>query len=154
MTYSRFLVALAAGGSLALLLGAFGFQFIGELAPCKMCIWQRYPHGAAIGIGVLAFLIPGAALPYLGALAALTTSAIGAFHAGVEQGWWEGPTTCTSGPIGNLSGEELMNQIMSAPLVRCDDIPWEMLGLSMAGWNAVLSFVLFGLWVAAARSAR
>lgn len=154
MTYSRFLVLLAAGGSAALLLGAFGFQYIGELAPCKMCIWQRYPHAGAVGIGALAFLIPGAILPYLGALAALATSAIGAFHAGVEQGWWQGPTTCTSAPIANLSGEELMNQIMSAPLVRCDEIPWQMFGLSMAGWNAVLSLVLVGLWVAAARSAR
>ncbi|WP_420002887.1 disulfide bond formation protein B [Arenibacterium sp. LLYu02] len=154
MTYSRFLVLLAAGGSAALLLGAFGFQYIGELAPCKLCIWQRYPHGAAVGIGVLAFLIPGAILPYIGALTALATAAIGAFHAGVEQGWWEGPITCTSGPIGGLSAEDLMNQIMSAPLVRCDDIAWQMMGISMAGWNAILSLVLAGLWIAAARSAR
>ncbi|OIQ29453.1 MAG: disulfide bond formation protein B [Alphaproteobacteria bacterium MedPE-SWcel] len=154
MTFSRFLVLLAACGSAALLLGAFGFQYIGELAPCKMCIWQRYPHGAAVGFGALALLIPGSILPYLGALAALTTSGIGAFHAGVERGWWEGPTTCTSGPIDGLSSEELMNQIMSAPLVRCDDIPWEMLGLSMAGWNAALSLGLAALWLAAARSVR
>lgn len=154
MTYSRFLVLLAAAGSAALLLGAFGFQYIGELAPCKLCLWQRYPHGAAVGIGILAFLISGAVLPYLGALAALATSAIGAFHAGVEQGWWEGPTTCTSGPIGGLSAEDLMSQIMSAPLVRCDDIAWQMMGISMAGWNAILSLILAGLWVAAARSAR
>lgn len=154
MTFNRFLILLAAGGSAALLLGAFGFQYIGELAPCKLCIWQRYPHGAAVGIGILAVLIPGAILPYLGALAALTTSAIGAFHAGVEQGWWEGPTTCTSGAIDNLSADELMSQIMSAPLVRCDDIPWEMFGLSMAGWNAVISLGLAALWFAAARHAR
>ncbi|MFY1707673.1 disulfide bond formation protein B [Tritonibacter scottomollicae] len=154
MTFSRFLILLAAGGSAALLLGAFGFQYIGELAPCKMCIWQRYPHGAAVGIGVLAMLIPGAVLPYLGALAALATSAIGAFHAGVEQGWWEGPTTCTSGAIDGLSADDLMSQIMSAPLVRCDDIPWEMLGLSMAGWNAVISLGLAALWFAAARHTR
>ncbi|TNJ46815.1 disulfide bond formation protein B [Phaeobacter sp. B1627] len=154
MTFSRFLVLLAAGGSAALLLGAFAFQHIGELAPCKMCIWQRYPHAAAVGFGALALVIPGAILPYLGALAAFTTAGIGAFHAGVERGWWEGPTTCTSGPIEGLSSEELMNQIMSAPLVRCDDIPWEMLGLSMAGWNAVLSLGLAALWIAAARSVR
>jgi len=154
MTFSRFLTLIAAGGSAALLLGAFGFQYIGELAPCKMCIWQRYPHGAAVGLGVLAVLIPGAVLPYLGALAALTTAAIGAFHAGVEQGWWEGPTTCTSGAIDGLSADELMSQIMSAPLVRCDDIPWELFGLSMAGWNAVISLGLAAIWVAAARHAR
>ena len=154
MTFSRFLILIATAGSAMLLLGAFGFQYIGDLAPCKMCIWQRYPHGAAIGIGALALVISGAGLAYVGALSTLVTAAIGGFHAGVEQGWWQGPTTCTSGPVGGLSSEELMNQIMSAPLVRCDEIPWQMLGLSMAGWNAVLSLCLCGLWIAAARSAR
>ncbi len=91
-------------------------------------------------------------LPLLGALAALTTAAIGVFHAGVEQKWWEGPSSCTSGDIGGLSTEDLMEQIMSAPLVRCDDIPWQMLGLSMAGWNAVLSGVLVLVWIAAWRA--
>ncbi|NIZ12683.1 disulfide bond formation protein B [Phaeobacter sp. HF9A] len=154
MTFSRFLVLLAAAGSAALLLGAFGFQYIGDMAPCKMCLWQRYPHGVAIGIGVLALLIPGAFLPYLGALAALTSAGIGAFHAGVEQGWWPGPTTCTSGPISGLSADELMNQIMNAPLVRWDEIAWQMFGLSMAGWNAVISLALAAIWFAAARHSR
>lgn len=144
------LVLLAAAGSAALLLGAFGFQFIGELAPCKMCIWQRYPHAAAIAIGAAALALPGRILPLLGALAAVATAGIGAFHAGVERGWWEGPTTCTSGDIRGLTSEQLMEQIMSAPLVRCDDIPWEMLGLSMAGWNAVISFGLAAIWLLAA----
>jgi disulfide bond formation protein DsbB len=74
------------------------------------------------------------------------------YHAGVEQKWWEGPTSCTSGDIGGLSAEELMDQIMSAPLVRCDDIPWEMFGLSMAGWNALLSAGLVLVWLAAFRA--
>ncbi len=91
-------------------------------------------------------------LPLLGALSALTTAAIGVFHSGVEQKWWEGPSSCTSGDIGGLSTEDLMEQIMSAPLVRCDDIPWQMLGLSMAGWNAVLSGVLVLVWIAAWRA--
>ena len=71
----------------------------------------------------------------------------------MEQGWWPGPTTCTSGPVGGLSTDELLNQIMAAPLVRCDDIPWQLMGLSMAGWNAVVSLLLLGLWIAAARRA-
>lgn len=154
MTLRSFLILLATGGSAALLLGAFGFQYIGEMPPCKMCYWQRYPHGAAVGIGALALLLSGSALPYLGALAALTTSAIGAFHAGVEQGWWEGPSTCTSGPVKDLTPEQLMEQIMAAPLVRCDEIPWEMFGLSMAGWNAVISLGLALIWFAAARHSR
>jgi disulfide bond formation protein DsbB len=148
------LIALAAGGSLALLLGAFGFQHLGGLAPCKLCLWQRWPHAAAIAIGAVAMLLPGRALPLLGALAALTTAGIGLYHTGVERGWWPGPTTCTSGPIGNLTPQELMDQIMAAPLVRCDDVPWEMLGLSMASWNALVSLGLALIWLAAARAPR
>jgi len=151
---SRLLIILASAGSAALLLGAFGFQYIGEMAPCKLCIWQRYPHGAAVVIGAVGLAFPLLILPYLGALAALATAGVGAYHTGVERGWWEGPSTCTSGPIGNLSADELMQQIMSAPLVRCDDVPWEMLGLSMASWNAVASFVLALLWIAAANHMR
>ncbi|MCB4454131.1 disulfide bond formation protein B [Leisingera sp. McT4-56] len=150
----RLLIVLAAGGSAALLLGALGFQYIGEMAPCKLCYWQRYPHAAAAGIGILALIIPGAVLPYLGALAALATAGVGAYHTGVERGWWEGPTTCTSGPIGGLSPDQLMEQIMAAPLVRCDEVPWEMLSLSMATWNAVASFSLALLWIAAANHIR
>lgn len=144
------LTILAAGGSLALLLGAFGFQMMGY-APCKMCIWQRWPHAVAIVIGVVAFFVPRAGLLYLGALAALTTAAIGVFHAGVELKWWQGPTTCTSGDISNLSTDELMTQILNAPVIRCDEIAWQFMGISMAGWNAILSFCLVGLWIAAAR---
>jgi len=138
-----------------MMLGALGFQYIGELPPCKMCYWQRYPHVAAVGIGVLAFLLPGVgltALLYLGAVAALVTAGIGVYHTGVERGFWEGPTTCTSGPIGGLTPEQLMEQIMGAPLVRCDEVPWELFTLSMASWNAIISFALAGLWIAAARS--
>ncbi|WP_281954290.1 disulfide bond formation protein B [Pseudophaeobacter arcticus] len=151
----RILILAATLGSAAMMLGALGFQFIGELAPCKMCYWQRYPHVAAVGIGILAFLLPGAgltALLYLGALATLITGGIGVYHTGVERGYWEGPTSCTSGPIGGLTPEQLMEQIMGAPLVRCDEVPWELFTLSMASWNAILSFALAGLWFAAARS--
>lgn len=145
------LILIAAGGSLALLLGAFAFQYIGGMAPCKLCIWQRYPHAVAVVIGAFALWIRGRTLPLLGALAALTTSGIGLYHTGVERGWWEGPTTCTSGPIGGISAEDLMAQIMSAPLVRCDDVPWEMFTLSMASWNAIASFGLALIWLAAAK---
>ncbi|AUQ74303.1 disulfide bond formation protein B [Phaeobacter piscinae] len=151
---SRFLILIATVGSAALLLGAFGFQYLGEMAPCKLCIWQRYPHGAAVVIGMLALMVPMLMLPYLGALAALTTAGIGAYHTGVERGWWEGPNSCTSGPIGNLSSEDLMQQIMSAPLVRCDDVPWELFSLSMASWNAIASLFLAVLWIAAANHMR
>lgn len=152
MTRSH-LILLAAGGSASLLLGALAFQHLGGLAPCKLCLWQRWPHGAAILIGVLALALPRiAALPALGALAALTTSGIGVYHTGVERGWWEGPNTCTSGPVGGLSSSELLDRIMNAPLVRCDEVAWQMAGLSMASWNALLSLGLALIWLAALRS--
>ncbi|WP_271947233.1 disulfide bond formation protein B [Ruegeria faecimaris] len=155
MTRRNLLVLVATFGSVALLLGAFAFQYLGGLPPCKMCIWQRYPHAVAILIGAAALALPRLAiLPLLGVMAALTTAVIGVYHAGVERGLWEGPSSCTSSSIGGLSAEELLDQIMSAPLVRCDDIPWELFGVSMAGWNAALSFVLVLLWFAAWREGR
>lgn len=140
-------------GSVALMLGALAFQYIGGLPPCKMCYWQRYPHYVAILIGAIALTLSNRALALMGALAALTTSAIGFYHAGVEQGWWEGPTTCTSQPIAGLSAEQLFDQIMAAPVVRCDEIPWDLFGISMAGWNALFSFGLVILWLIAYRRA-
>ncbi|WP_299783460.1 disulfide bond formation protein B [uncultured Roseobacter sp.] len=146
-------IALAAAGSATLLIAAFAFQHLGGVPPCKLCIWQRYPHVIAIVIGLIALRVQSGILIALGALAALLTAGIGAFHVGVEQGWWEGPTTCTSGPVGGLSADALLDQIMTAPLVRCDDIAWELLGISMAGWNALLSLGLVALWLTALRRA-
>ena len=146
------LILLAAGGSAALLLGAFAFQHLGGLAPCKLCLWQRWPHAAAIAIGGLAFFLPGSLLPILGALAALATAGIGLYHTGVERGIFEGPTTCTSGSASAMSSDELFDSIMSAPLIRCDEVAWQMLGLSMASWNAIFALGLAVLWVMAARA--
>lgn len=150
MTKFRTLTLIAAGGSLALLLGAFAFQHIGGLAPCKLCLWQRWPHAAAIAIGALALALGNRLLAWLGALAALATAGIGIFHTGVERGWWEGPSTCTSSGMGNLSADELFDKIMNAPLIRCDEVAWSMLGLSMASWNAIIAIVLAAIWVKAA----
>lgn len=144
-------IRLAVGGSAALLLGAFAFQHLGGLAPCKLCIWQRYPHAVAIALGALALFMPLPALLALGALAALATAAVGLYHVGVEQGWWEGPTSCTSGSIGGVDTNDLFDQIMAAPLIRCDDIAWQFAGLSMAGWNMIISLVLAGFWLMALR---
>lgn len=148
----RFLTLVASAGSFALLAGAFGFQYIGGLAPCEMCLWQRWPHAAAILIGIVSLVIPGRVLPLLGAAAAFTTAGIGLYHTGVERGWWQGPTTCSSGPTDGLTPQQLLDQIMAAPLVRCNEVAWEMFGLSMASWNAVASLVLALIWLAAARA--
>jgi disulfide bond formation protein DsbB len=143
-------VAVAAGGSLALLAGAFVFQAMGY-APCTLCVWQRWPHGAAIVLGVAGLFVPWVVVPVAGAVAALGTAGIGLYHTGVERGWWEGPSTCTSTPVGQLSPQELMEQIMTAPLVRCDEVAWTMAGLSMASWNAILSVLLAVAWALAVR---
>jgi disulfide bond formation protein DsbB len=146
------LTLLAMLGSIALLGGAFAFQYIGGLAPCQLCLWQRWPHAAAILIGVIALATGWRGLLWLGALAALTTAGIGVFHVGVEQGWWEGLATCTAGSISGLSTADLLNPAadVAAP-VRCDAIAWQLLGISMAGWNVIVSLGLAAVWILAAR---
>ena len=147
----KLLILLAMAGSAALLIGALGFQYIGGLAPCKLCIWQRWPHLAAIVVGLVALLVPVRLLALIGAACASLSAVFGVYHTGGERGWWEGPTTCTSGSIGGISGEDLMAQIMSAPMTQCDVVAWQMLGLSMASWNAILSLCIALLWLAAFR---
>ena len=155
MTLTRpLLILLATLGSVALLGGAFAFQYIGGLAPCQLCLWQRWPHAAAILIGVVALTTGWRGLAWLGALAALATAAIGLFHVGVELKWWEGLASCTAGSIEGISTADLLDPTKDvAAVVRCDAIAWQMLGISMAGWNVILSLVLSGLWVKAARTA-
>ncbi len=141
------LIRLAAFGSFALLAGAYMFQALGY-PPCQMCYWQRWPHFAAVGVGVLATLIPARVWPYLGALAAATTSGIGVYHTGVERDWWEGPTSCTGGGL-DLTGDLLSTS--GDRLIMCDQVSWELFTLSMASWNALFSAGLVLIWLAAAR---
>ncbi len=148
---NKTMIGAALLGSAGLLLGAFAFQYLGGLAPCKMCIWQRWPHGLVIVIGLAAYLTDNRMLAIIAGLVVLIGAAIGFYHAGVEQAWWEGPSTCTSGSIQGLTTEQLMEQILNAPLVRCDEIAWSMLGLSMAAWNGVISLGLAALWWLGAR---
>ncbi len=142
------LILIAAGGSALLLAGAFLFQFMGYL-PCAMCLWQRWPHAAAVVIGAVALVVPGRALPLLGALAAAITSGIGVFHTGVERGWWPGPSSCTGGGGGALSGDLLSTD--GPRLIMCDQVSWELFTLSMASWNALFSAALVLVWLAAVR---
>lgn len=151
---SRTLILLATLGSAAMLGGAFAFQFIGGLAPCPLCLYQRWPHAAAVVIGLVALATGWRGLAWLGALAALTTAGIGVFHFGVEQLWWEGLATCSTGSIEGISTADLLNPAADvAPPARCDEIAWSLMGISMAGWNVILSLAFAGLWVKAARSA-
>lgn len=151
MTLTRHhLTLIATLGSAAMLAGAFAFQYIGGMAPCQLCLWQRWPHAAAVLIGVVALATGWRGIAWLGALAALTTAGIGVFHVGVEQAWWEGLASCTAGSIAGISAADLLNPSVDvAAPVRCDAIAWEMLGISMAGWNALVSLGLAGVWAAA-----
>ena len=154
MTLTRnLLILLAAAGSVAVLLGALGFQYLGDLPPCKLCIYQRWPHVAAVVIALGALATRGPALPSLGAFAALSTAGIGFYHTGVERGWWEGPTECSQTMGAGLSTDDLLAAIQNAPMVRCDEVAWSLAGLSMASWNGILSLVLAGLWLASLRRA-
>lgn len=127
----------------ALLLGALGSQYLGGLHPCEMCYWQRWPHAAAIALAALAFTAPAgsgrsANLTLAAALAIAISGIIGVYHAGVEAKIFEGMTTC-SALIHGGSAEDVLKQITAAPIVRCDQVQFQFLGISMAGWNAILS---------------
>jgi disulfide bond formation protein DsbB len=127
----------------ALLIGAFGSQYLAHLYPCRMCWWQRYAHMVAFALALVAFtgpvLSPRARLfTLLAALAIATSGGIGVYHAGVEAHIFEGFTTCDTLPRA-ASTAELLKQITQAPLVRCDEVQFSFLGISMAGWNAILS---------------
>jgi disulfide bond formation protein DsbB len=152
MQITRRAAILVAGiGSAAMLAGAFGFQLIGGLAPCPLCVLQRWPHAAAVLILALALATGWRLWPWLGAIAALTTAGIGLFHAGVELGWWEYISACTQGSIEGLSASDLLDPTKTLPTApRCDQIPWSLAGISMAGWNAILSFGLALIWLFAA----
>ena len=129
----------------ALMAGALGSQHIGGLHPCEMCYWQRWPHEAAIALAIFAFFLKASSRTILVALAAIAilgSGVIGVFHAGVEYHWWQGLTTCSSPGGGTLA------DIMSAPLVRCDAAQWTLFGVSLGGFNAIISIVA-GLWTLA-----
>jgi disulfide bond formation protein DsbB len=121
-----------------LLAGAWGSQLFGGLYPCEMCHWQRWPHYAALALMLVAMAIRdrgySAVLVALAAFAILTSGAIGVFHAGVEYRWWEGLTTCSTTAAGTT-----LRDIMTAPIIRCDEAQWTLGGISLAGFNAIIS---------------
>lgn len=121
--------------------GALVSQYGFGLHPCEMCYWQRWPHQAAILLALLALVLRSndrlmRAFTLLAAIAIAVSGAIGVFHAGVEYGWWEGLTTCSTG----VSGPVSLSDIMAAPITRCDVPQWTLAGLSLAGFNAIFSF--------------
>ncbi len=129
---ARWLALLVPAGLLG---GAYVAQYGFGLPPCEMCWWQRYPHFAALGIAAAAFVLrPAVVWTALAGLAILTSGVIGGFHAGVEYGWWQGITGCSTIP----AAADVMD-FRAAPLIRCDRAPWTLLGISLAGFNFLIS---------------
>jgi disulfide bond formation protein DsbB len=136
-----------------LLAAAFGSEIWGGLYPCEMCWWQRDAHIAGLALAIVATLagrLPdrGRSFVWLAALAIFASGAIGFYHAGVELDVFEGFTQCTASASGG-SAADILKAVLDAPLVRCDDVQWSLFGISMAGWNAILSLgsALTILWL-------
>jgi disulfide bond formation protein DsbB len=134
----------------ATLAGAWFFQLVLDIRPCPLCLEQRYAYYLAIPLGLLTALAAGrdtlrnvllAGLVFL-AVAALGNAVLGTYHAGVEWGFWQGPTDCT-GPIGNLgSAGSLLERLDTVKVIRCDEVQWRFLGLSLAGYNVLISLLM------------
>ena len=133
--------------------GAFAFQYLGGYAPCILCWWQRYAHFAAVALALVSTVAaPKRLWIVLAGLAVLASGLIGAFHAGVEYGWWEGFTACTTTVE---DGGDPLEAIMNAPLIRCDVAQWTLAGVSLAGFNAVISVLsALAIFVLAAKDRR
>lgn len=120
-------------------------QHVGGLAPCVLCLYQRPPHLIAILLAGASLAVRGGlrrTLIALAGLAWLTGAGIAAFHVGVEQHWWQGMAACGGTIAKATTLEALQAQILAAPVVRCDEVPWSLFGISMAGQNLALSLFL------------
>jgi disulfide bond formation protein DsbB len=140
-------VAVIAAATLA---GAWFFQLVLDIRPCPLCLGQRYAYYLAVPLGLLVAFAAARGAPrpllLLGlailVLAALANAWLGGYHAGVEWGFWQGPTDCT-GPVGNLgSAGTLLQRLDSVKVIRCDEVQWRFLGLSLAGYNVLISLLM------------
>jgi len=136
--------------SAATLLGAWYFEFVLKLAPCPLCLEERLPYHVIIPLSLLVAIAALARAPrnliavgFLAiGIAALCGAALGAYHAGVEWRWWPGPTDC-SGPVTDFTRKgPLIDQLQSIHVVRCDEAAWRFLGLSLAGYNVLISLAM------------
>ena len=153
-TSALFLLIASAGS----LLAAFFFQYVVGLQPCILCIWQRWPYAVVIALTILALTVASrapklqAALLALCGVALLFGGGVAVFHVGVEQHWWTGTPGCGVTATAN-SIEALRAQIMAAPVVRCDQVAWSLFGISMAGYNILISLALAAVAFLSARRA-
>jgi len=143
----------ADGAALAALLGSAGiltaallFEHLGGLAPCPLCQWQRAGHLLAL-LGVISLFGPSPFRRFPGLIGSAGSAAVGTLQLGMERGWWSGPSGCGGAPdLSGLSAAEALERMLLATPVPCDAVTWSLLGLSMAGWNALLSALIAGLW--------
>ena len=126
--------------SASLYAGALGFQYVGGLMPCSLCLWQRWPHIIIVLLAVIALFVrmPRLVLKAI-AITAATSVILAAYHAGVEWQLWSGPGGCTASLTNSGDLTSLTNSLLATPVIRCDEVAWSFLGLSMAGWNSLLS---------------
>ncbi len=123
---------------LALLVGAYVSEYGFGLFPCEMCWWQRYAHFAALVLALAGWLKRSLWwVTVLAGIALALSAGIGLFHAGVEYHWWQGLTRCSADLFAD--GGDPLDAIMNAPSVRCDAAQWSLLGISLAGWNFLIS---------------
>ena len=143
MTIGRAL-GLTGAISAGLLGGAFAFEYLGGLMPCNMCIWQRWPHAIIIMAALIGLrgITPTFMMGII-AISAAVSVGLGSFHAGVEWQLWQGPSGCTAALQSNMAAADLVDQLLATPIVRCDEVAWSFLGISMAGWNAIFSLDMF-----------
>ena len=131
---------IAGGISTTLLSGALLFQFVGGFAPCSLCIWQRWPHLAVI---IMAFIglrdVTPRSMLWLIFIAGSASAGLGSYHAGIEYGFWAGPAGCSANLALDGDITALTQQLLATPMARCDQVAWSLFGLSMAGWNALIS---------------
>jgi disulfide bond formation protein DsbB len=141
------LVTLIAAATIA---GAWFFQLVLGIVPCPLCLEQRYAYYLAIPLGLLVAIAARGGMPRplllaglaILALAALANAGLGTYHSGVEWGLWKGPTDC-SGPVVNLgSAADLLSKLDTVKVVRCDEVQWRFLGLSLAGYNVLISLLM------------
>jgi disulfide bond formation protein DsbB len=132
--------------SVAVLGGALLSQYRGGLAPCELCLLQRWPWAAAIIISLIAITVRiRSALPWVALLLAVVFavgSALAVYHVGVEKHWFVGPNACTGAATAADTVEALKARILGQMPVRCDEPAWSLWGISLAGWNLLASLVM------------
>jgi disulfide bond formation protein DsbB len=146
----------------ATILGALGFEHIGGYLPCPLCLQQRYAYYAGIPLLFLALVLlsagwrrPAALVFFVVSLAFLANAGLGAYHAGAEWHFWPGPDTCAGAQELTTSAGGLLEALPTTNVIRCDEAAVRFAGISLAGWNVIVSLLAAALSLSAGvRSAR